>query len=552
MPLPTPRNNEKRGDFMGRCVSDLTEKDEFNDNKQRVAVCMNIFDDAESKASVVFEDGDDTSLFFTEAANENKTLNKPFRTPKGPKKFSVYVKNKKGNVVKVNFGDPNMEIKRDDPKRRKAFRDRHNCDQAKDKTTPKYWSCRMWSAKSVTNITKGSIEEEWDGESLYKEEDLLACCPSLAYVDEITEESEAAKRRGPKSGAQTPAEPSERKRGSKRNPKGSAKKGGGKITFSEKTTNTLKEKVKKHNAKYSKKVTLGQLKRVYRRGAGAFSTSHRPNMSRHGWAMARVNTFLKMMRGGKVKESYRKADQDIAKAAYKSKKVYGMDMGDDEKTVFKSYMSHCMMNDADMVDTKDMDMDKTMSSCAVQYKKDRAMMMEKNEENKAQLTEKQKKLPPALKKAILEKMRKEGKITEEEEKEESNAHHYGDKKKKKSEGKNKKYSYGAPDVNKHYFKTKEEAMKDAKKLGLDGIHTHKTEDGETLYMAGPNHEAFMKRHKEVMKEKEDTKKKSDSSLWENIRKKKERIKRGSGEKMRKKGDKGAPTPEQMERAKGSE
>ena len=67
-------------------------------------------------------------------------------------------------------------------------------------------------------------------------------------------------------------------------------------------------------------------------------------------------------------------------------------------------------------------------------------------------------------------------------------------------------------------------------------------------MAGPNHEAFMKRHKEILKEKE----KSDSSLWENIRKKKERIKRGSGEKMRKKGDKGAPTPEQMERAKGSE
>ena len=80
-----------------------------------------------------------------------------------------------------------------------------------------------------------------------------------------------------------------------------------------------------------RKVTLGQLKRVYRRGAGAFSTSHRPNMSRHGWAMARVNTFLKMMRGGKVKESYRKADQDIAKAVYKDKKVYGMDMDDKER-----------------------------------------------------------------------------------------------------------------------------------------------------------------------------------------------------------------------------
>jgi len=520
MPLPTPRNNEKRGDFMGRCVSDLTEKGEFNDNKQRVAVCMNIFKDAESKASVVFEDGDDTSLFFTEAANENKTLNKPFRTPKGPKKFSVYVKNEKGNVVKVNFGDPNMEIKRDDPKRRKAFRSRHNCDNAGPKWKARYWSCKMWSKKSVTNMTKGSEDYEWDGETFFNHEDLLRECPALAEV------SEAAKRRGPKSGAQTPAEPSERKKGSKRNPKGSAKKGGGKITFSEKTTNTLKEKVKAHNAKYSKKVTLGQLKRVYRRGAGAFSTSHRPNMSRHGWAMARVNTFLKMMRGGKVKESYRKADQDIAKAAYKKNKVYGMDMDDTEKPMFKSYMSHCMRNDAEMTNTKDMDMDQTMSACAVQYKKDRATLMEENE---AGLTEKQKKLPTWLQKEILKKQK--GQKSEAA---------YGDKK--------KKYSYGSPDEKDHYFDSKEKAMKDAEKMGLKGVHTHKTEDGKTLYMAGPNHEAFMKRHKEILKEKE----KSDSSLWENIRKKRERIKRGSGEKMRKKGEKGAPTEDQVQRAKGSE
>ena len=52
---------------------------------------------------------------------KGKKLNKPFRTSGGPKKFSVYVKNEKGNVVKVNFGDPNMEIKRDDPARRKKF-----------------------------------------------------------------------------------------------------------------------------------------------------------------------------------------------------------------------------------------------------------------------------------------------------------------------------------------------------------------------------------------------------------------------------------------------
>ena len=72
------------------------------------------------------------------------TLNKPFYTPDGPKKRSVYVKNSKGNVVKVNFGDPNMEIKRDIPSHRKSFRARHKCSEKKDKTTPGYWSCKAW------------------------------------------------------------------------------------------------------------------------------------------------------------------------------------------------------------------------------------------------------------------------------------------------------------------------------------------------------------------------------------------------------------------------
>ena len=144
MPLPEPRNNEKRSAFVSRCVAELSDKKEFADGKQRAAVCYNIFKEAQSQASVVSSvDGEET-LYFSDSANENKTLNKPFRTPKGPKKFSVYVKNEKGNVVKVNFGDPNMEIKRDDPKRRKAFRDRHNCDNAGPKWKARYWSCRKW------------------------------------------------------------------------------------------------------------------------------------------------------------------------------------------------------------------------------------------------------------------------------------------------------------------------------------------------------------------------------------------------------------------------
>jgi hypothetical protein len=68
------------------------------------------------------------------------------------KKFKVFVKNGKGNVVKVNFGDPNMEIKRDDPERKKSFRARHKCSQAHDRTTPKYWSCKMWSSTPVSKM----------------------------------------------------------------------------------------------------------------------------------------------------------------------------------------------------------------------------------------------------------------------------------------------------------------------------------------------------------------------------------------------------------------
>jgi len=87
---------------------------------------------------------------------KNVKLNKPFRTPGGPKKFSVYVKNDKGNIVKVNFGDPGLSIKRDNPERRKNFRARHNCDNPGPKTKARYWSCRNWEAgRSVSDNLKG-------------------------------------------------------------------------------------------------------------------------------------------------------------------------------------------------------------------------------------------------------------------------------------------------------------------------------------------------------------------------------------------------------------
>jgi len=75
-------------------------------------------------------------------------LNNPTRIQKGEpgygrKKFKVFVMSN-GKVKKVMFGDPNMEIRKDNPKARASFRARHKCSTAKDKTSPRYWSCRMW------------------------------------------------------------------------------------------------------------------------------------------------------------------------------------------------------------------------------------------------------------------------------------------------------------------------------------------------------------------------------------------------------------------------
>ncbi len=89
----------------------------------------------------------------------NRGLSKPWLTPDGPKKRSVCVKNGSENVVKVNFGDPKMEIKRDNPKNKKSFRARHKCSQAKDRTTPKYWSCKMWSSTPVSKIVGEDLKE---------------------------------------------------------------------------------------------------------------------------------------------------------------------------------------------------------------------------------------------------------------------------------------------------------------------------------------------------------------------------------------------------------
>jgi hypothetical protein len=121
------------------------------------------------------------------------------------------------------------------------------------------------------------------------------------------------KRSGRKSAAQTPAPPSDRIRGSRKNPKGSAasKESANKINVSDKIAETLSNKAKEYNEKHPQnKVTLATLKAVFRRGAGAYSSSHRPTISggrpnsRSAWAFARVNKFLLKKGGTKVKAAY--------------------------------------------------------------------------------------------------------------------------------------------------------------------------------------------------------------------------------------------------------
>lgn len=74
-------------------------------------------------------------------------LNKIHRTPGGPKKFVVKVRDPStGNVKTVRFGDPNLSIKRDNPERRKSFRARHHCEDPGPKTKARYWSCKQWRA----------------------------------------------------------------------------------------------------------------------------------------------------------------------------------------------------------------------------------------------------------------------------------------------------------------------------------------------------------------------------------------------------------------------
>jgi hypothetical protein len=127
-------------DHISTSKDDVQEVFEFLKNRGKTEITEN--------SNFIYEDeyGSVEKVNLSEAEYKGKkvTLNKPFYTSDGPKKRSVYVKNDKDNVVKVNFGDPNMRIKKSNPTKRKSFRARHKCDNPGPKWKPKYWSCKEW------------------------------------------------------------------------------------------------------------------------------------------------------------------------------------------------------------------------------------------------------------------------------------------------------------------------------------------------------------------------------------------------------------------------
>ena len=105
---------------------------------------------------IPFEIEDDEMVNEAEYRGRKVSLNSPFRTSGGPKKFAVYVKSPSGNVKIVRFGDPNLRVRNNNPGARKSFRARHKCDQKKDKTKAGYWSCNVARYRKKLGIKSSS------------------------------------------------------------------------------------------------------------------------------------------------------------------------------------------------------------------------------------------------------------------------------------------------------------------------------------------------------------------------------------------------------------
>ena len=115
---------------------------EADDEMMRILMHVGYLTEDSNDSTSPIHGGNNRDIDEAEYQGRNVPLGKPMQGD--VKKSKVYVKNAKGNVVKVNFGDPNMKIKKSNPKRRKSFRARHNCKNPGPRTSARYWSCRAW------------------------------------------------------------------------------------------------------------------------------------------------------------------------------------------------------------------------------------------------------------------------------------------------------------------------------------------------------------------------------------------------------------------------
>jgi hypothetical protein len=147
--IPLERGlTETESDEFAQKLSNYLFDEGYNDFDIEISTDGDIVDEETYDGDEFFENYDvmwfneDEDLDEAEYQGRKVKLGKPMRGD--VKKFKVYVRNPKGNIVKVNFGDPDMKIKKSNPARRRSFRARHNCDNPGPRHKARFWSCRKW------------------------------------------------------------------------------------------------------------------------------------------------------------------------------------------------------------------------------------------------------------------------------------------------------------------------------------------------------------------------------------------------------------------------
>lgn len=133
-------------------IIDLSEDDLFLISTD--AGEFGLFEGEKVMLDVPFLPSDELEEKLLEAEYKGKkvNLNRPFRTPGGPRKFAVYTKNDKGKVVLVRFGQPGMRVRNDDPKASRSFRKRMRCENPGPKWKPRYWACNVARYRKLLGI----------------------------------------------------------------------------------------------------------------------------------------------------------------------------------------------------------------------------------------------------------------------------------------------------------------------------------------------------------------------------------------------------------------